>query len=121
MQTRLNQTSGSTTCHLWGVLLITHLNTGLGVLWGRVTVEGISAETCLDLWSSAASVPSSGLSGSFHNRGLRGFINSSTGDPGDLTEIPSSQRHSLPSHKVVDVCLQSKNKEAFLFLLSLVF
>ena len=84
-------------------------------------MEGLSAETRLDLWSSAALVTSSGLSGSFHSRGLRGFIHSSTGDPRDLTEIPSRQRHSLPSNKVVDGCLQSKNTEAFLFLLSLVF
>lgn len=68
---------------------------------------------CLDLWSSAALVPSSGFSGSFHSRGLRGFMNSSTGDPRDLTEISSSQRHSPPSNKVVEVCLQSENKEAF--------
>lgn len=50
--------------------------------------------------------------------GLRGFISSRPADPRDLAEIPSDQRCS---RKVQDTFLQSKNKEAFLFLYRLVF
>lgn len=62
-------------------------------------------------------VPSRGLSWSFKEV-QKASPTASTEDPGNPIEIPSSQRHLLPSSKVEENLLQSKNKEAFLFFQS---
>lgn len=119
---RSKQTSNNGICHLEGVRLITHLNIEF---WERVTSGGtvhndIMCLPVLILGLLQPLVPSRGLSGSFHSRGLTGFTHGSPGDPGDLTEIPSRQRHCVPFYKGEDrMPSPSSKREAFLFLHSL--
>lgn len=80
---------------------------------GGGTVHGDMCLPILILGLLKALLPFKGLSGNLHSRGLIGFMNSSTGGPRDLTEIPSIQRHSMPSKIVEDAFFQSKNKHFY--------
>lgn len=98
-----------------GVRLITHLNIEF---WERVTSGGtVHNDMCLPvliLGLLQPLVPSRGLSGSFHSRGLTGFAHGSPGDPRDLTDIPSRQRHRVPFYKGEDAFPQFETRGIFI-------